>query len=238
MELLPILEEVGLKENEAKVYLSLLKSDEATATQVSNESKIERTSTYKILEQLIEKGLVTYNIQNKKRHFYPANPERILEELKEKEQHFKEVLPSLSLLTKPRKKDEVRIEIYKGKESLKGLIREILILKQDYVSVGGGVNFGKLFPYLGRHLMKQLEKYKIVERVIVPEGTKITLRSKYSQFRYLPKQYPLLGGFGVFGNKVGFFTAVESPLVVTIENENFAKTFRNYFELLWKIAKK
>lgn len=236
MDFLPILKEVGLKEAEAKVYLSLLNLGEATATQLSRESKIERTSIYKILEKVIDKGLVTYSIQNKKRYFYPANPQKILEDLKEKEQQFKEIIPALGQLQKTQK-EKVRVEIIDSKEGIKNLLREILILKQDYVSVGGGFNFEKLFGFLGKYLMKQLEKYKIHERVIIPEGLKITLKSRYSQFRYLPKEYPLIGGFGVMKNKVGFFIRSEPFTVVTVENEDFAKTFRNYFELLWRIAK-
>lgn len=237
MDFLTILKEVGLKEDEAKTYLSLLKIGGATATQLSNESKIERTLIYKVLEKLIDKGLVSYNIQNKKRYFYPTDPKRILENLKEKEELLKEILPSLISL-KIEERSKVKVEIWKNIEGLKSLIREILASKQEFVSVGGGFNFAKLLSYFGKYWMRQLEKRKIRERVIVPEDLKITLRSKYSQFRYLSKDYPLVGGFGVVENKVGFYIRTEPILVVTIENKEFANTFRNYFELLWKIAKK
>ncbi len=237
MEFLPILKEIGFEENEIATYISLLKLGSATATQVSKESDIERTLTYKILDKLIDKGLATYSIENKKRYFYPSKPEKILEDLKEKLQHFKDILPSISSLAKVQKETETRVEIYRGKEGLKKLVHEILIIKRNYVTIGGETNFAKLFSYFGKYWMKQLEKHKIKERVILREGVGITLKSKNSQFRFLPKEYPLPAAFGVIENKVGIIILSEPFLAVVIENEELAKTFMSFFELLWKIAK-
>ena len=51
------LEKLGFDEKEAEVYLALLKIGETTATKVSQETKIERTLVYYIMEKLIGKGL-------------------------------------------------------------------------------------------------------------------------------------------------------------------------------------
>lgn len=238
MDFLQNFKEIGLEDNEANVYLSLLKLSKASATEISKKSKIERTLSYKILEKLIERGLVTYIIENKKRYFYPSDPRKILEELKEKVHNFKEIIPQLTSLSEPSKEEKVRVEIYKGKDGLKNLIQEILVSKKDYLAAGAALEFEKVFPYFGKYLMKQLEKYKITERIILTEGTRVTLKSRYSQFRFLPREYPLPAIFGILENKVALIIWSDPFLGITIENIDLAKTFRSYFELLWKIAKK
>lgn len=238
MEILSVLKEIGLEDKEASVYLSLLKLNEATATKIAKESKIERTLVYKILDKLKDRGLISYNIKNKKQYFYPSDPKKMLEELKEKEQRFREILPYLSSFQKIPEKEKIKIEIVEGVDGFKNLIRGVLILKQDYIGIGGGFNFQNMLGYFGKYWMKYLEKHKIHERLILPEGLKITLRSKYSEFRYLPKGYPSIGGFIVMKNKVGFIIRSKPIIIIVIENEKFSNAFRSYFELLWKVTKK
>ena len=58
------LEEVGFDNKEIQVYLSLLKIGETSATKISKETKIERTLVYYIIEKLINRGLVSFNLKN------------------------------------------------------------------------------------------------------------------------------------------------------------------------------
>ena len=64
--LLQNLEQFGLKANEAKVFLSLLKLSEASPNRIAEEAGIERTTVYKILDILSDKGLVSKNIKGKR----------------------------------------------------------------------------------------------------------------------------------------------------------------------------
>src|SRR3989344_5471206 len=90
------LEKIGLSKKEAKVYLSLLKLKLAPVTKISEESGVDRTQTYDILQNLIEKGLASYILKNNTRNFSPSNPDQILQDIQEKEKEFKLILPSLT----------------------------------------------------------------------------------------------------------------------------------------------
>ena len=57
-ERLKKLEEFGLTEYQARVYLALLEFDVATAGQIPSASKVPRTKIYGIMRQLHDKGLV------------------------------------------------------------------------------------------------------------------------------------------------------------------------------------
>ena len=79
------LEEIGFDKKETQVYLALLKIGETTATNISRESKIERTLVYYIIEKMINSGLVSFKLKNNVKYYSTSAPEKILEEIRENE---------------------------------------------------------------------------------------------------------------------------------------------------------
>ncbi|MBU2442745.1 MAG: helix-turn-helix domain-containing protein, partial [Nanoarchaeota archaeon] len=63
-----ILEDLGLSEAEAKVYLALLETGSTLAGPIIKKTGLHRGTTYQILQRLIEKGLVSYVIKAGKRY--------------------------------------------------------------------------------------------------------------------------------------------------------------------------
>lgn len=57
-EAIRILNQLGLTNSQARIYLTLLKLDEATAKKISNHSKVPRQEVYRILVELEKKSLV------------------------------------------------------------------------------------------------------------------------------------------------------------------------------------
>lgn len=53
------LQEIGLSEKEAQIYLALLQVDNDSIQGLSNRTKINRTTLYPVLESLSKKGLVS-----------------------------------------------------------------------------------------------------------------------------------------------------------------------------------
>ena len=75
MQYLEELKAIGLRENEAKVYLSLLRLGSVKAGKVSKNAELDRSSTYNALNLLLKKGLVSYITINKVRYYQVSNPE-------------------------------------------------------------------------------------------------------------------------------------------------------------------
>ncbi|MBD3360848.1 hypothetical protein GF366_03535, partial [Candidatus Peregrinibacteria bacterium] len=59
-ELLKILKNLGLSEKEAMVYFSTIKIGTAPVSKIAQAAKINRVTTYDILEKLKQKGLVSH----------------------------------------------------------------------------------------------------------------------------------------------------------------------------------
>jgi sugar-specific transcriptional regulator TrmB len=74
MEVERELREIGLKSNEIRVYLTLLRIGGSKAGRIAQEAGLERTSAYAAIKRLVRKGLVSYSIADNKRVFAAADP--------------------------------------------------------------------------------------------------------------------------------------------------------------------
>src|SRR3989338_2226824 len=128
------LREVGLTENESKIYVSLLELRPVHAGLIARHSGLHRRVVYDTLDRLVKKGLIGYIIRNNVRLFQAFNPERVMEIIKEKEEVISHILPRMmTMYQKTREKEETNF--YRGKRGLKTVFedqiasgREILIL--------------------------------------------------------------------------------------------------------------
>ena len=71
------LKKLGLSEKEIKVYLALLELGEAAVQKISQKSKVNRATTYVILEGLAKKNLVS-EIEKKGKTLYGAQDPEFL----------------------------------------------------------------------------------------------------------------------------------------------------------------
>ncbi len=229
-----VLEKFGLEKKEAKVYVALLKIGLSSATTISRETKIERTQVYRVIEKLIDKGRASFIVENNVRKFHAVEPERLLIELKEKERELKAYLPKLKGICNEKKR-EPNIELYRGEGGIRSLIRALLGLRRDYdVIAGKGVPEMQAFF---EAMMEAIEEAGVHERVLARESVDI-VKSKNTEVRYLPKNHSYESTIGFCGDKVGIILWSKPFLAIAIEDEGLGKTFRSYFELLWKMAKK
>src|SRR3989344_6809423 len=108
-----ILEELGLSEAEAKVYLALIETGSTLAGLIIKKTGLHRGTTYQILQRLKEKGLVSSVIKGKKQYFEPASPDRLIDTLKEREEKLQSIIPSLNEKLKA-SKEKQEVTVYYG----------------------------------------------------------------------------------------------------------------------------
>ena len=102
-----ILHQLGLSKSEAKVYLTLLELGSSTTGPIMHRAKVSSSKIYGILSRLIEKGLVSFIIKSKTKHYSASSPESLLDYLNEKENELqkqkkevKNIIPKLKLKQK------------------------------------------------------------------------------------------------------------------------------------------
>ena len=235
-----ILRKLGLDEKEVQVYLSLLRLGSTTASKISKETNIDRATCYRYLDSLMNKGLVSHVIQNNVKYFQSAHPEKILKDLKEKEKEFEKILPELVNLSKL-PKEETTAKVYIGKDGLKTVLREILRNKQDHLVLGDEGHFQDILPIFFEQFINECKRNKINERILCTQSVFDKVKKfdyKYSTTKKLPSEISLPTTTLIYENKIVLFNWQSPYNAVVISNKNLTGAYRNYFELLWKLAKK
>jgi len=232
-----ILEKIGFTPTEVKVYLALIKIGESKVSEISKESQVNRTYTYDALKKLLEKGLISYVIEANKKWFKAINPERLKEYIKEKEEDLKNILPQLKTLYKlPKTKHKV--SLFYGYKGIKSVFQEMVREgKTNYVMDSEG-QFDDRMPWYAPHFIRQIEKNNIKIKHMVRRGREVKKPSKTTEVRHISKKTPSQGVINIFGDKVAIIIWSEKPEAVMIENKALADSFKDYFNILWKIAKK
>lgn len=70
--------ELGLSEYEAKVYLSLLRENPATAYEIGKSSGVPTSKVYEVLKKLVEKGIISTIDEVKTKQYVPIEPDEFL----------------------------------------------------------------------------------------------------------------------------------------------------------------
>jgi len=239
-----VLLSIGLTGNEADVYLALLELGSSLVNEIVKKTGINRTNIYDCLEKLIEKGIVSYVIKNNRKHFYAAEPKRLIryieekeEKVKEEKERVKEILPDLERIV-PVKKEE-SVEVYEGKEGLKTILEDILRSKQNVLTYGSEGNFSGILRFYFKHYLRRLEKTKIKMKVIFNyDDTKKPFKWKFAEVKYVPKHYKTPTETTIYGNKVAIFLLTKEPKAILIRSKNISESYKKYFNLLWKVGRK
>ncbi len=97
-----ILQQAGLTKAEAAIYTLLVKNSPCPPPKLADLASESRTNTYKLLDALEEKGLVSRDETQKKLRYWANNPSNLLEGLKKQradmeatEKRYQDSLPSM-----------------------------------------------------------------------------------------------------------------------------------------------
>lgn len=235
------LREAGLAENEGKVYLALLGLGRVPVNRIHEATGVHRRNIYDSLNSLIEKGLVTYAYEGKKKYFEPKDPHMLLSYLDEQnraiERRKRLVMNELPALNArfSRIRTEQTAEIYRGLEGIKTVLRDCLNYKQVLLIGATGSVAERLQTFWPSYNRERVRK-KILWRLLIDweaRGKPIT-ESKLYRFKILPKELSSPNVIYVYGDKVANLLWAEQPVIFLIKDREVANSYRNYFGYLWE----
>ncbi|MBW3002010.1 hypothetical protein KY338_02490 [Candidatus Woesearchaeota archaeon] len=229
------LQKSGLTGNEAKVYLELLKRGSSSANALAKKIGMDRTLVYTVLNHLIEKGLVNYVVKSNKKFFSASEPENLLNPIRKKEAFVKDLIPELKKIEKIQEIPQ-EIKVYEGKEGLRVLMN-LMLKSKEYCAFGStGRAFYALYeiPRIAKQVMKSNTKVRIIGN----SKLKGTPPFAYKRFEYRFLDIDSEATTNIFDDYVAIHLIKQKPLVIIIKNKLIAQTYKNHFEILWKIAKK
>lgn len=240
-----LLEELGFTAKETDVYLALLKLKHASIFEIMGRANVSRKRIYEILQKLLNKGLISYTTENNKKLFQAASPERLLDVLQEQEARLKEkenevrlLLPEL-LAKYNENKSETTVEVFIGKDGIRTMANNIIKVRKPVYILSGDGKIWDLLKYYMPQFTKSREKMKIHLKMIYNESVRAKNRQlPLAEIRYAPEKYSLPMAIAVYGDNVNKLISSENPIGIQVQSKEIAQLFMNYFDLMWKIAKK
>jgi len=234
------LEKLNFTINEAKVYLTLINIGSSLAGKIAEDAGLDRSSTYNALKSLMEKGIVSTVYENKRTIYVPSDPKKIIDYFKEKEEIANRIIPILKENYSV-KKEKKNILLFKGFKGLKTVFQDILDScneKDEIYVMGSEGQFNEMMPYYSPIFRKGKELKKIKTKMLIRDNIIKKDKGKYTEYKKIPADVSSPATINIYNGKVAIFVWEDTnPEAILIENERVSKTFKNYFNFIWKNAK-
>lgn len=244
MDINRALEEFGLSPSEVKIYLALVTTPGIQpASTIARKLGMKRTTVYKSLIIIANKGLVTKTMRHSITCFVAEKPEERLKALLEKKQDrikeaskvISDVIPELAS-GDHREAIMPKIRYYEGIEGVKQIYDVVLKAGEDYNLYG---NIHKIYKLLGPYMDKYVaerDKSNVKVKVIMPQykdrkNAAIASYNKNVERHFIPYElFDIDGEIRIMKSKVCIVSLVKGELIgVIIESPSLAKNVQLHF---------
>ncbi|MBI4162182.1 MAG: helix-turn-helix domain-containing protein [Candidatus Aenigmarchaeota archaeon] len=248
---LEVLKQIGLSEGEIKVYFALLELESSTVGRIIEKAGVPDSKIYSILDKLKDKGLVSFVIKNNVKHFQASDPKNILRLLNEKEKAIRlqkkeleeKIIPEIE---KRRKLTEEKQEavVYESMEGLRAAFDYMLGVMgkngnyQVFV-IGEALKQKRVIDFMNAFNKRRMALGAIGRRLSNNEF--MYELKKYYNFKNVPMRFteqklPL--GVFIFRDHVMTVIWEEVPTAFVIKSRKNYEHYKDFFEDVWKNAKK
>ncbi len=229
------LKRIGLEDEEINIYLLLLREGASKATTISKKLGVARTTIYRFLASLHDKGLVSEAIQKNIRYFAPTTPDRIPEILQERMEEVSRIIPDLRKLIE-KKEEGAKVELFKGKEGMRAVMNDIIREGKDYILMGEAQKYFEELEVFSLQWIKKVEEKKISGRLLCSNEQRFKI-ARTEKLRFIDKRLLPEITTWVYGNKTAQFIWSNPLYVVLIESRSIAAGGKKMFDYLWGLAK-
>lgn len=227
---------IGLTKTEAKIYLMLLDITRAQAGVLSRKTGIHRRSVYDALDRLIEKGLVSYIMENDKRFYIATDPKRIQELIDRQQKDVYEILPTLHAKFLEHKGKQETV-FYRGTEGIKTVFEDQIEVGKDIYIIGASRSAEEQLKYYLNHYTAKRIKKKI-RLFALYAGNKNIPSIPLGKIKYLPEHFTTQVSTNIYGDNLAIIIwLAHDPVAIVVRQKDVALTYKKYFDALWKLGK-
>lgn len=243
-EVLRHLEELGLSDKEARVYLALLPRQDTGTSNLIRAAGLHGQFVYMALERLEELGLARHVVQNGRKKFSANPPERILALVEEKKLAARAVVRQLH--EQFAGKHEQSFEVFQGDSAF--VAHEFALL--EAMSEGASIDIiggaGDKYVEMLGHEMNDYERRRIEKQVkvryISTSGNQNYLKIMAQQRSFFEYHVFPQAQSGVDTNIYSdrlVFNMFGSPVVsFAFVNKEISAGYKQFFEVLWNMSSK
>ncbi len=237
MEISDVLNQIGLENKQASIYMALLELGTASVQLIAQKAQLKRPTTYLILDELQAKGLVSIVPREKKALYTAESPEKLIGDLHKKQELIKRFMPELLALYNE-KKEKPKVRMYEGKEGIKEVYR--MIYSSSSVDFFGTTReVQKYDPEQLWNYVKRTQTEKVYTRDLLTHckedyeyAKKATPGPNY-EVRFVKQGNKFLTDNAVFGDNVVFFSFHPQIFAVMITSREISQAIKTLFEFAW-----
>jgi sugar-specific transcriptional regulator TrmB len=235
----------GVQGSLAKAYIALLDCESTTPTELSKTIDESRSNTYKLLDDLVSRGLARRFDVNKKLNYQAESPAHLLtlarerkDDIESQELRLKSTIPSL-LKTYYTNHEQPGVRFYQGKEGIKEIFEEQIESGKpiQFLKTRADIEFfGFKFMHEVRHLAPKAGIQRYAFTPDAPETPKEIEESDKKMLLertwYKPEDYTAPVEWSVFGNKVALISFGKEAMGMIIESKQIAESLRQMFKMM------
>lgn len=238
------LQELGLHEGPALIYLSLLRRPRMTPSQISRETGIKRPTCYEYLDNLLAKNLVSREPIGKRMFYSAMQPLRVLKDFKRRLSKTEGAFLEMSVLH-DQAANRPKISYFEGKRQLRLIYDEMFKTAGDVYSIFPPDTYFENFTVedydefdkqISRYALKSKDlfvaskHYRRIKEIRDGNG------SENKMDKRLPPWFTCNVDVLIYSDKVALMSLRDLSAIV-IENKDIAELFRNMHSFMWKGSK-
>lgn len=249
-----VLEEIGLSEKEASVYLALLEIGSGKVQELYRKTALNRTTIYDILESLTQKGLVSRYKKGGATYFNALEPDRLLtyldreaedqEKLTERQKRkISDILPQLVSMQNIYAAGRPKVRFFEGEKGMREAYEDTLTAKEAILAYANVQTMHEGLPDFFPEYYRRRAGKGIFIKAIVPQNKLSHERSLHDReemrsIRFLPEsELSFSPEVNIYGNKM-LIASWKEKIAIIIESKELADLQRLTFDLLWRTLPK
>ncbi|MDC0358973.1 helix-turn-helix domain-containing protein [Oligoflexia bacterium] len=235
---------LGLTEDEASVYLSMLELGGGYVSQIAKKAGKHRATCYHTLGNLLNKGLATKFEKGKYQFFSPEQPEKIVRQAQGNLERAEALLPELLSIQNMRS-GKPKIKFFERRSGIETIFEDTLTAEGSILGYTNLALVTTLFPDFFRKYTKEKVKRKIKTRYLSPQPiNQADLINHFFpkganpdllEILFInPEEFPFKNELAIYENKVAIMSlSEEEQIAILVESHTFSDTMRNIFDLSW-----
>jgi len=241
--LLITLQNYGLSEKEARVYLTVLELGTSIASTIARRAELNRVTVYTILEDLKRDGIVNETTKETIKYYSVISPDILLKQLEQKYESFKEKVPELLALAE-KFGNKIRVQFFEWVEWMVKMYNDLLNSTTEPIHSFLGLQ--DMQPLLKKRLFNEFVpqriKLKIPAKVIVSDHQANTDYKKLDkkackETRVIKSSlFALYGEINIYAENrvaIAMFNDKEMSWIV-IHSKSLHDSLKSIFDLVWQ----
>lgn len=235
-----LVQNIGLSDKAAKLYIAALELGESTVQSLALRSGLKRTTIYYILNELLDAGALLETKRNKKVYYMAELPRQLIKRARERLAETEDIIETLesrrhSIFKKP------RVYFLYGPSGFKQIWDKIFASKsKDFRILTDGSSFLDFVKekYIISEIISSKKKLGVSSRQIIVDSpyaraiiAKDAKENRVS--RVLPSRFKLPFTELISEDFVAFISPRTDNTLFVVENDGFAEMRRHLFDAMW-----